>query len=253
MTDESILKPGAVALVTGASSGIGRAIVQSLLCAGLRVVCVARNRMRLQEVTAMNPDQTLSMAIDVTDPSAVAGIVEALPEEWRTIDILVANAGSDVGGRRRFDEGNVSDWASTIETNVMGVIRICHAVIPGMLERGRGHVVTMGSVAGFSTYAGGSIYAASKHAVHAFTDSLRKDYLTDPIRITEIMPGLVRTGFAEARHKGDSAQSDAFYDSFPAVLEAENIASSAMFALSQPQSVNISQIVVVSTGNKWQG
>jgi 3-hydroxy acid dehydrogenase / malonic semialdehyde reductase len=211
--------------VTGASSGIGRAIVGSPVNSGVRVVCVARNEKRLEAVTKIHADKTLARAIDVTDQSAVSGIVETLPESWREIDILVANAGSDVGGRRQFDEGNVSDSASTIDTNVTGVIRICHAVMPGMLKRSRGHVVTMGSVAGFSTYAGGSIYAASKHAVHGFTDSLRKDYLTQPIRITEILPGLVRTGFAAARHKGDSAKADVFYDSFPAALEPEKALS----------------------------
>ena len=250
MVDKGILQPEAVALVTGASSGIGSAVAKSLLETGMRVVCVARNAARLDEVVATCPERAISLSVDVTDTAAVAGMIEALPEDWRAIDVLVANAGSDVGGRRRFDEGEIADWTSTVETNVAGVMRVCHAVIPGMLQRGRGHVVIMGSIAGLNTYAGGSSYAASKHAVHAFTDSLRKDYSTDPIRITEILPGLVRTGFAEARHKGDSEKADAFYDSFPAALEAEDIAASVMFALGQPQSVNIAQIVVMPTENK---
>ena len=250
MTEQAIVRPGAVALVTGASSGIGQAMVEALLAADCRVICVARNRSRLEAVTQNRPERTIPLAVDVTDAAAVAGMVEVLPEDWRTIDVLIANAGSDVGGRQAFDTGEVADWAATIETNVTGVIRTCHAVLPAMLQRGRGHLVILGSIAGLSTYKGGSIYAASKHAVHAFADSLRKDYSTEPIRITEILPGLVRTGFAEARHKGDAAKADAFYDSFPAALEAEDIAAAVMFALNQPQSVNIAQMVVLPTGNK---
>jgi NADP-dependent 3-hydroxy acid dehydrogenase YdfG len=119
-----------------------------------------------------------------------------------------------------------------------------------MLERGRGHVVTLGSVAGLSTYEGGAIYAPSKHAVHAFTNSLRHDYSQDPVRITEILPGMVRTGFAAARHKGDTATADAFYDGWPDYLSAADVSAAVMFALSQPDGVNIAQIVVTPTGDK---
>ncbi len=250
MTQPETMKSGAVALVTGASNGIGRAVAEGLLSRGLRVIATARGEARLRDLCSEWPDRAYPLVLDVSDATAMAGLIDALPAELSEVDILVANAGSDVGGRRRFDQGAMADWAATVETNVTGLMRACHAVLPGMLARGRGHLVTLGSVAGLSTYESGSVYSATKYAVRAFTESLRKDYLTDPIRITEILPGLVRTGFAEARHRGDSAKAAAFYDGAPATITAEDIAAAVFFALEQPAEVNIAQIVVTPTGNK---
>ena len=250
MTTSSVMRPGAVALVTGATSGIGAAIAEDLIGAGLKVICLGRRHEKLQEMFASHGSAALCLALDVSDPEFAQKLEAGLTVDWREIDILVASAGSDVGGRKPFAEGDVGNWAATIDTNVNGVIRSCHAVLPGMLERGRGHVVTIGSVAGLYTYPGGSIYAPSKHAVHAFTDSLRQDYPKEPVRITEILPGMVKTGFAEARHKGDAATAEKFYDSFPAYLSAQDISDSVMFALNQPDHINIAQMVVTPTGFK---
>jgi len=243
------LRPGAVALVTGASDGIGRAVAERLLDRGLQVICAARRRARLEEIYGAR-DGAHVLTLDVTDGPAVAGLIEALPEGLRAIDVLVANAGSDVGGRRRFDAGDMNEWAATVETNVTGLMRVCHAVIPGMLARGRGHLVTLGSIAGLRPFPQGSVYCATKFAVRAFTEALRQDYETEPIRITEVLPGLVRTGFAEARFHGDAAQAAEFYDSFPAALAAGDIAEAVLFALAQPAGVNVAQVVVTPTGNK---
>ena len=248
MTGQSILRPGAVALVTGASSGIGRAVAEDLLARDLKVICAGRRLALLQDV--FDQPGALPFELDVTDAEAVADLGAALPEDFAAIDILVASAGHDVGGRRRFDEGDMADWAAIIDANVTGLMRCCHAVIPGMLARGRGHILTLGSVAGLRTYRGGAIYSPSKFAVHAFTEALRHDYKNDPIRITEVLPGLVRTGFAAARHRGDSDKADAFYESFPAALSAGDIAAAVLFALAQPPQVNIAQIVVTPTGDK---
>ncbi len=248
MTGQSTLRPGAVALVTGASSGIGRAVAEDLLARDLKVICAGRRLALLQDV--FGQPGALPFELDVTDAEAVAGLGAALPEDFAAIDILVASAGHDVGGRRRFDEGDMADWAAIIDANVTGLMRCCHAVIPGMLARGRGHILTLGSVAGLRTYRGGAIYAPSKFAVRAFTEALRHDYKNDPIRITEVLPGLVRTGFAAARHRGDSDKADAFYESFPAALSAGDIAAAVLFALAQPPQVNIAQIVVTPTGDK---
>ena len=250
MSTSEAMKPGTVCLVTGASVGIGRAIAESLLARGHRVICVARNKDKLTAVFAEYGENALLLSLDVTDGPAVAGLVDTLDPAWREIEVLVANAGSDVGGRRRFDQGAMADWASTIDTNVTGLMRFCHALLPGMLERRRGHIVTLGSIAGLETYAGGAVYSATKYAVRAFTEALRKDYRQEPIRITEILPGLVRTGFAEARFKGDADKAAAFYDSFPAALSAEDIAAAVIFALEQLPQVNIGQIVVTPTGDK---
>ena len=249
MTEQNILRPGAVALVTGASSGIGRAVAEDLLAREIKVVCAGRRLALLQDLFGEHAG-ALPFQLDVTDAVAVAGLTGALPEDFAAIDILVASAGHDVGGRRRFDEGGMADWAAIIDANVTGLLRCCHAVIPGMLARGRGHIVTLGSVAGLRTYRGGAIYAPSKFAVRAFTEALRHDYKNDPVRITEVLPGLVRTGFAAARHRGDADKADAFYESFPAALSAGDIAAAVLFALEQPLQVNVAQIVVTPTGDK---
>ncbi len=248
MSSETIvLRPGAVALVAGASAGIGAAIAEALAEKGARVICASRNLDRLEAVTARLGGKGHAISLDVRDAASVDTLIERLPEDLRGIDILVACAGHDTGGRRRFDEGVVEDWAGIIETNVTGMIRTCHAVIPGMLERGRGHVVTLGSVAGLRTYRGGTIYGASKYAVHAFTEALRADYKDTPLRITEILPGLVRTEFAATRLSGDEAGAAAYYDAAPQALEAKDIARCAVFALEAPPQVTIAQLVVVPT------
>ncbi len=247
MAEDGILQPGAVALVTGASAGIGAATARALAARGARVICASRNQARLDGLVAELGAGAQAIELDVADPVSSESLIERLPESLRAIDILVANAGHDPGGRRRFDEGAVADWASIIETNVTGMIRTCYAVLPGMLARGRGHLVTLGSIAGLSTYKGGSIYNASKFAVHGLTEALRKDYGSSNLRVTEILPGLTRTEFAASRHRGDSAKGTAFYDSFPETLEPDDIARAIVYALEQPARVTIAQMVVFPT------
>ena len=247
MADTAILRPGAVALVVGASAGIGAATARALAREGARVVCASRDKSRLDGLVAELGAGAYALDLDVTDPASAAGLVARLPEDLRAVDILIACAGHDIGGRQRLDLGDVEDWASIIETNVTGVIRVCHAVIPGMLERGRGHVVTLGSTAGLKTYPGGTVYNASKFAVRGFTDALRGDYKDTDLRISEILPGLTRTEFAARRFRGDDAKGDAYYDSFPAALDADDIARAIVYAVSQPGHVTVAQMVVVPT------
>ncbi len=247
MSKEGILEPGAVALVAGASAGIGAATAKALAEAGARVICSSRNLERLQALSESLGADCHAVALDVADPLSVGTLVERLPKALREIDILVACAGHDVGGRQRFDHGAVEDWASIIETNVTGMIRVCHAVIPGMLARGRGHVVTLGSIAGLKTYQGGTIYNASKFAVRGFTDALRADYKDTPLRITEILPGLTRTEFAATRQRGDETAGDAYYGAAPQVLEAVDIADCIVFALRAPARMTVAQIVALPT------
>ncbi len=247
LVENGILQPGAVALVTGASAGIGAATARMLAARGVGVICASRNKARLDELVAELGAAALAIELDVADPASTESLIERLPENLRAIDILIANAGHDLGGRRRFDEGAVADWASIIETNVTGLIRTCYTVIPGMLARGRGHVVTLGSTAGLTTYPGGSIYNASKFAVRAFTEVLRKDYGGTDLRVTEILPGLTRTEFAASRNSGDSIKGTAYYDSFAEVMEPDDIARAIVYALDQPARVTVAQMVVVPT------
>lgn len=176
--------------------------------------------------------------------------MDNLPDELREIDILINNAGHDVGGRRRFENGAIEDWAAIIDTNVTGMMRVSHAVIPGMASRGRGHIINMGSIAGVKANPEGSVYSASKHAVHGFSNSLRLDFAGSGIRVTEILPGVARTDFGSARWRGDLAQAKAFYDSFESVLTAEDVAGCVVFALEQPPHVVIAQLVVVPS-SQW--
>ena len=192
MTDDPILKPGAVALVTGASAGFGAAIAEVLIAKGCRVICTARRGDRLEALaTRLGPD-CHPLTLDVTDGRATAGLCESLPEDLREIDILVNNAGHDVGGRRRFEDGAVEDWAAIIETNVIGLIRVSHAVTTGMAARDRGHIINLGSIAGIGAFPEGSVYSASKHAVHGLSNSLRLDFAGSGIRVTEILPGTAK-------------------------------------------------------------
>ena len=250
MADEPILQSGAVALVTGASAGIGAAIAEALIAKGCRVICAARRGERLEALAARLGPNCHPLVLDVTDSQATAALCENLPEGLREIDILINNAGHDVGGRRRFEDGAIADWAAIIETNVTGLMRVCHGVAPGMAARGRGHIINLGSISGIGAYPEGSVYSASKHAVHGFSNSLRLDFAGSGIRVTEILPGTARTEFGAARWRGDDARADGFYDSFETLLAAEDVAACVVFALEQPPHVVIAQLVVVPT-SQW--
>jgi 3-hydroxy acid dehydrogenase / malonic semialdehyde reductase len=249
MVSDAGFPAGSVALVTGASSGIGEAIATTLVDNGYRVICAARRLAKLAQLTERLGSTAHALELDVTDAASVESLHDRLPQDWRSIDILVNNAGHDRGGRRRFDEGSAADWAAIIDTNVTGLIRTTHAVIAGMLERDHGHIVNIGSVAGISSYATASIYTGSKHAVHGFSESLRLDYAGTGIRVSEILPGMVRTNFALNRWR-DQARADTFYDDFGVCLTPEDIARTVLFAIQQPPHVVISQLVVVPSSQR---
>jgi len=256
MTDEPSLSdpvenpvfgPGTIALVTGASSGIGYAIATALVGRGMHVIATGRDQDRLQAVCDELGGLVFPLVLDVSDGQTVAALPGSLPAELRQIDVLINNAGHDVGGRRAFQDGEAEEWEAIIETNVNGLMRVTRAVAPGMLTRGYGHIINLGSVSGLFTYAGGAAYNASKFAVHGFTEALRKDFAAADIRVTEILPGLVRTNFATNRLKGDKDAAGEFYDRFAGCLYPEDIAASVVFVLEQPSHVNITQLVVEPT------
>jgi len=244
MSNETPFPAGSIALVTGASGGIGERVATTLAGHGYRVILAARRVDVLSSIARRLGDSVFPIALDVDDRASVESLLDRLPDMWRSVDVLVNNAGHDAGGRRRFDEGEAEQWARIVETNVTGLIRVTRALIPGMVERDRGHVVNLGSVAGLSAYAGGTIYSASKHAVHGFSESLRLDFAGTGIRVTEILPGMVRTNFALNRW-GDTDRAKRFYDDFGVCLEPDDIARSVLFAIEQPAHVVVSQLVVV--------
>ncbi len=247
MMDSPVLKPGAVALVVGAGSGIGEAVAVSLAGRGCRVICAGRRLARLDRLAGRLGAGACPLRLDVSDPESAASVVERLPEALRQIDILVNSAGHDIGGRRRFDLGQAQQWADIVDTNVNGVLRVCHAVIPQMLARGVGHVVNIGSNAGLQGYAGGTAYVASKFAVRGFSDALRLDYADTGLRITEIQPGITRTEFAGTRLNGDQDGGARHYDRAAQCLAADDVARAVIYALEQPAHVTIARLLVLPT------
>ena len=237
------LDEGAIALVTGASSGIGAALAEQLVAKGCRVIAAARRRERLAALAERLGPSCLPLELDVAD-AGVATLTERLPASWRDIDILVNNAAHDVGGKVPFAAGAVADWAAIIETNVTGMIRVSHAVIPGMLARGGGQIVNIGSISGVVPVPTDTAYSASKFAVDGLSKTLRLEYL-GKIRVTQILPGLVRTEFDETRKRGDKEGAAGFYGAASGYLLPEDIAGCVVFALAQPAHVNIAELLVM--------
>lgn len=244
MTDETMPPPGSVALVTGAGSGIGRATAVALGGIGCRVICAGRRLERVRPVAERLGENGHALALDVADPDSVDGVLDRLPEDWRMVRVLVNNAGHDVGGRRLFHEGSAEEWESILRTNVLGLVRVTRAIVPGMVGQGGGHIVNIGSTSGLQPVATESLYCTSKYAVHGFSETLRLDYADTGIRVTEILPGMVRTEFAGTRFD-DPERGDRYYDDFGVCLAPADVAATVAFAVRQPAHVVISQLAVV--------
>lgn len=228
-----------VAVVTGASSGIGAATARRLAAEGFSVVAAARRRDRLDELAASTPG-IRPLTLDVTSASSVADLAASLPD----VDVLVNNAGGAIGVEP-VEQADPADWQAMYDTNVLGVLRVTQALLPA-LERGSGgHIVMTGSIAGHLVYEGGAGYTAAKHAESAVAETLRLELNGRPIRVTEIAPGMVRTEeFSLVRLRGDRAKADAVYAGVEAPLTAEDIADCIAFAVTRPPHVNIDLLVV---------
>jgi len=228
-----------IALVTGASSGIGAATVRSLAGAGFHTVAAARRVGRCRELAAEFGGEAIEL--DVTDPDSAAALREVLPE----VDVVVHSAGGALG-LEPVAEADEDKWREMFETNVIGVERVTKALLPA-LERGRGgHIVVIGSVAGVEVYPGGAGYTAAKHAVNALTRTLRLELLGKPIRVTEVAPGLVETEFSLVRFEGDEERASQVYEGFQP-LSAEDVAETITFAVTRPPHVNIDYLAVKPT------
>ncbi|TIV30618.1 MAG: SDR family oxidoreductase, partial [Mesorhizobium sp.] len=188
--------------------------------------------------------------LDITDASAVDACLEQVPAEFRDIDILVNNAGHDIGGRIRFDQGSADDWSAIIETNLIGLMRVTRAILPGMVARGRGDIVNMSSISALRIVPEQAPYSASKAGVHMLSDIIRGELAETPLRVIEIMPGLTRTSIVTTRHRGDEEAARQYFERFGMALDPEDVARCVMFALSQPPHVQIAQMFVLPT-NRW--
>ncbi len=226
------------AVVTGASSGIGAAAARGLAGAGFRVILGARRQARLAALAATLED-ALALPLDVTEPGSVEAFVARLPP---AVHLLVNNAGGALGldpVAQAVDER----WATMFETNVLGTVRMTRALLAALEASGDGHVINLGSTAGFETYPGGAGYTAAKHALRALTRTLRLELLGRPIRVTEVSPGLVETEFSLVRFAGDQDRARAVYAGMTP-LTAEDVAQCIVFAATRPHHVNIDEIVL---------
>lgn len=235
------------ALITGATSGIGRATAIRLANEGFRLILTGRRQERLDELSHKLSEKTdvYTMSFDVRDKKRVAEMIEALPDEFDQIDILVNNAGN-AHGLDPIQSGSDEDWDNMIDINVKGLLYVSKAVIPKMINKGSGHIINIGSTAGKEVYPKGNVYCASKHAVDAINQGMRMDLNEYGIRVGAVNPGLVQTAFSEVRFKGDKERADQVYKGF-APLKPEDIADIIHFVVTRPYHVNIADLVVFPT------
>jgi len=237
---------GKTVFITGASSGIGESCARAFAAEGGRLLLAARRKSRLDELApqliAAGAETVHSLELDVRDQPKVESTLAALPPEWQAIDVLINNAGLSRGLDKLY-EGNSEDWDEMIDTNVKGLLYVTKAVVPGMVQRGAGHVVNMGSTAGELTYPKGAVYCATKAAERAINDGLRQDVLGTPIRVTSVDPGMVETPFSEVRFRGDKERAAKVYQGVTPLIPGD-VADAILWAVTRPAHVNIARILM---------
>ncbi|HCT30961.1 MAG TPA: NAD(P)-dependent oxidoreductase [Bacteroidales bacterium] len=235
-----------LALVTGATSGIGRATAIMLAENNYNLILTGRRNEQLdalkREIEVKYKRDVLTLNFDIRSKEAVDKAIDGLSERWRKIDILVNNAGLAVG-LNHIQEGDVDDWERMIDTNIKGLLYITHRIAPIMIERGKGHIVNIGSIAGTQVYENGNVYCASKHAVHALSQGMREDMLKHNIKVTEIRPGMVDTEFSLVRFKGNAEKAQSTYHGI-VPLFGEDIADAILYVVTRPDHVCINDMEV---------
>lgn len=234
-----------IALVTGASSGIGESTARTLSNAGMKLILAARRIDRLRKLQSELRSPVHLVELDVRNQPAVEKTINQLPDEWKSIDLLVNNAGLS-RGLDKLHEGKLQDWEEMIDTNVKGLLYVSRAVIPGMVSRNRGHIINVGSIAGHEVYPNGNVYCASKHAVDAITKGLRLDLNGTPIRVSTVDPGLVETEFSIVRFRGDSERAGKTYQGFKPLSPAD-IAETILWVANRPAHVQIAEVIILPT------
>lgn len=240
-----------VVLITGASSGIGAATAKAFAAEGAKLFLCARRLDRLQaleaELREMGASDVRCETLDVTDRVAVETLLAGTHHgtgDWLTVDVLVNNAGLSRGLGKLYDD-DPANWDEMMATNVRGLLYVTRAIVPGMIERGRGHVVSLGSTAGHQTYAGGTVYCASKAAERVISEGLKLDLMGTPIRVTTVDPGMVKTDFSRVRFAGDEAKAAKVYENITP-LEPEDVADAIVWAVTRPARVNIHSILLTT-------
>lgn len=237
-----------IILITGASSGIGEACARLFAAQGARLILGARRVDRLeglaQELSHQHNKEHYILPLDVRNKVMVKKQLETLPTELQPIDILINNAGLALD-TLPLQQGIEDHWDTMIDTNVKGLLYVTLGVLPGMLERGCGHIVNMGSIAGHECYPNGNVYGATKYALHALSKSMRLDLLGTPIRVTEIAPGAVQTEFSEVRWN-DKEKAEDFYKNFQPLMP-QDIADAIFYCITRPLHIDIEEMIIMPT------
>ena len=238
-----------IVFVTGASSGIGESAARAFAAQGARVLMCARRLERIAKLAAaLSREHGIpahAFRLDVRDRAAVDAAVAGLPEDWRAIEVLVNNAGLS-RGLDKLPAGLVEDWEEMIDANVKGLLYVSRAVVPGMIERGRGHIINIGSIAGRETYPGGNVYCATKFAVKALSNAMRLDLNGTPLRVSEIAPGMVETEFSLVRFHGDAGRAAKVYQGLQP-LGPDDVADAVVWCATRPLHVDVSELVIMPT------
>ena len=238
-----------IVLITGASSGIGKACAIAFAKEGANLILAARRLDRINDLSAsLKKDygsKVLTLELDVRDYKNVKNTFDNLTGDWKQIDILINNAGLARGSSRLY-EGEIDHWEEMIDTNIKGLLYVTRMILPGMVEREKGHVINIGSTAGHEVYLNGNVYCATKYAVNALTQSIRLDVLDKNIKVSTVDPGMVRTEFSDVRFSGDKEKVEKVYDGITP-LSAEDVAEAVLFSATRPSHVNINEIIITST------
>ena len=237
-----------IVLITGATSGIGLSCAHKFAENGDHLILTGRNEKRLAEIgkeLEAKGTKVMILVFDVRDAEKAKEHIGNLPEQWRDIDVLVNNAGLALGLEPEY-EGDPDDWSTMIDTNIKGLLTMTRLVVPGMVERNRGHIINVGSVAGDAAYAGGNVYCATKAAVKALSDGLRIDVANTAIRVTNLKPGLVETNFSNVRFHGDTDRAANVYKGI-VPLTGDDIADVAVYAANAPAHVQIAEVLILAT------
>lgn len=239
---------GKTIFITGATSGIGEGCARKFAAMGSNLILNGRNTEKLEslkkELTTQGVE-VLTLPFDVRDRKAMQQAVDSLQDQWKHVDVLINNAGLVIGMDKEH-EGSLDEWDIVIDTNIKALLAMTRLIVPGMVERGCGHVINIGSIAGDAAYAGGSVYCATKAAVKALSDGLRIDLVDTPVRVTNIKPGMVETNFSVIRFRGDQDKADAVYKGIRP-LTGDDIADVVYYAASAPAHVQIAEILVMPT------
>lgn len=237
-----------IALITGASSGIGEACARKFAEGVYDLILTARRAEKLAELKAeleAEGTKVKTLTFDVRDAEAAETAVDSLEPEWRKIDVLINNAGLALGLDKEY-EGDPDDWNTMIDTNIKGLLTMTRLIVPGMVERNEGHVINIGSVAGDAAYAKGNVYCATKAAVKTITDGLRIDLAETAVRVTNLKPGLVETNFSNVRFHGDNQRAENVYKGITPLTGAD-IADVAFYTASAPKHVQIAEVLILAT------